>query len=202
MSNEVQGDGVLKTLRLVLSDVSGTHVKIAQIVKSLGARSFGIGILAFALPMIVPMPPGVPMTSGIIICIFSIQLVLGRRHVWLPNWVAEKQISLDAWEKAYAFAERYIGWVFQFARPRLPQLTRGIAKHIAGVLFFILGVLMILPIPFIGNILPAFACSILALGLCDHDGFIFVLGIMISVLAIGSTVMMGFGTLQFMEAVF
>jgi len=61
---------------------------------------------------------------------------------------------------------------------------------------------MILPIPIIGNILPAFACSILALGLSDHDGLIFGLGCIIAALAIILTLVMAFGTWRLMETVF
>jgi hypothetical protein len=69
-------------------------------------------------------------------------------------------------------------------------------------MFVILGVLMILPIPFIGNILPAFACTVLALGLTDRDGLIYLSGIAIAGIAISVTILMAIGTLNVLGVLF
>ena len=201
-TREPQRIDLLDSLRVTLDGVEDTHIRVAHIVRALGGRSFGIAILLFALPMIIPMPPGVPMTSGIVICVFAVQLILGRQHLWLPRWVAVKRIEALSLAKAYDLAERYLGWMFRLSRPRFKSFTGVVAKRVAGLLFLILGFLMILPIPIIGNILPAFACSILALGLSDHDGLIFELGCIIAALAIILTLVMAFGTWRLMETVF
>jgi len=92
--------------------------------------------------------------------------------------------------------------MFRLARPRLPQLTGVLARRLSGFIFLTLGVLMILPIPIIGNILPAFACTVLALGLTDRDGLIYVIGIMIAGIAISATTLMAFGTVNILSTIF
>jgi len=177
-------------------------ITFQQIVSSLGPRSFGLAILIFAVPMILPMPPGIPMAAGFVIAIFGIQLLMGRLHLWLPQWLNGKTIERDVLIKAYSLAERYLGWMFRLAQPRLPQLTGTFARRISGFLFAVLGVLMILPIPIIGNILPAFACTVLALGLTDRDGVIYLIGIITAGLAISATILMAIGTVNILSAAF
>jgi len=177
-------------------------IKFQQIVSSLGPRSFGLAILIFAVPMILPMPPGIPMAAGFVIAVFGVQLLMGRGHLWLPQWLNEKTIDRDVLIKAYALTERYLGWMFRLARPRLPQVTGDLARRLSGVIFAVLGGLMILPIPIIGNILPAFACTVLALGLTDRDGLIYVIGIFTAGLAISATVLMAIGTVNVLGATF
>jgi len=177
-------------------------ISFKQIVASLGSRSFGLAILIFAVPMILPMPPGIPMAAGFVIAIFGAQLVMGRSHVWLPQWLNQKTIDRDVLIKTYSLAELYLGWMFRQARPRLPQLTGVLARRLSGLIFTVLGILMILPIPIIGNILPAFACTVLALGLTDRDGLIYVIGIVIAGVAISATTLMAFGTVNILRTVF
>lgn len=200
--NKETHQDVLDVFGQILNSFNGENIQIDQIIQALGARSFGFGILTFSLPMIVPMPPGIPMASGCVISIFSVQLILGRRHLWLPNWLATKHVSHSSLTKAHTVAERYIGWIFRLARPRFPQMTGPGSQRIAGLLFIILALLMILPIPFIGNILPAFAITILALGLTDRDGLIYVAGLVIAMIAIGLMSVMGVGTWRFLTVVF
>jgi len=113
-----------------------------------------------------------------------------------------KTVERDTLVKAYGVVEKYLGWMFLMARPRLPQLTGPTARRLSGLIFAILGLLMILPIPIIGNILPAFACTVLALGLTDRDGLIFVIGIAVSLLAISATILMGIGAMSFFNQIF
>lgn len=177
-------------------------IKFEKIVNSLGPRSFGLGILIFAVPMILPMPPGIPMAAGFVITIFGVQLLMGRWHLWLPKWLSEKTIDRNILIKAYGLAEQYLGWMFRLARPRFPQLTAILARRFSGFIFALLGILMVLPIPIIGNILPAFACTVLALGLTDRDGLIYLMGIIIAIIAITATSLMAVGTVNILNAAF
>jgi len=201
--NESQdGSNIVDYLKVTTQEFPEGPISFERIASSLGHRSFGLAILIFALPMVLPMPPGIPMAAGFVIVIFGFQLLTGRLHLWLPSWLNEKTIDRNILLKAYELTERYLGWMFRLARPRLPQVTGYIARRLSGLIFIILGFLMILPIPIIGNILPAFACTVLALGLTDRDGLIYVIGIISAGLAISATLLMGIGTLNLLGTVF
>ncbi len=199
---EDQSEDIIDLLQISLDGIQDEQLNVSQIMGALGVRSFGLSILIFALPMIIPMPPGVPMTSGLVICIFAVQLIVGRTHLWIPSWLGQKEISRPSLAKAYNISDRYLGWMFRLARPRLPQLTGPLSRRFAGCLFLMLALLMILPIPFIGNIVPAFACTVLALGLTDRDGLIYLIGILLAGLAITITLIMGIGTLHILSQLF
>jgi hypothetical protein len=47
-----------------------------------------------------------------------------------------------------------------------------------------LGGIMILPIPFLGNMPPGFAASVIAIGLTERDGLIVLIGMLVSTAAI------------------
>lgn len=196
------GEDLIDLLKMTLVEYPEPYLQVGNIVGALGPRSFGVAILIFALPMIIPMPPGVPLTAGFVICIFAVQLILGRSYLWLPNWLAVKRIKRDSLLKAYEMTDQYLGWMFRLARPRLPQLTGSLARRVAGFVFAILSLLMILPIPFIGNILPAFACTVLALGLTDHDGLIYLVGVAFAGITISVTILMAIGTLNVLGVLF
>jgi len=199
---KASGEELVDQLQASLENFADGPINFGQVIGALGARSFGLGILIFALPMIIPMPPGIPMAAGLVICLFAGQLIIGRDRLWLPAWLKEKTINRATLIKAYALADRYLGWMFRLARPRFPQLTGDFARRLSGIIFAVLAILMILPIPFVGNILPAFACTVLALGLTDRDGIIYVIGIAVAALTIAATTLMGIGTLNVLQTVF
>ena len=54
-------------------------------------------------------------------------------------------------------------------RPRLARLSLPPMEQLVGFLSLLLAVLLVLPIP-LGNVLPALAISLLALGVLERDG--------------------------------
>jgi hypothetical protein len=49
---------------------------------------------------------------------------------------------------------------------------------------FWLGFVMILPIPFLGNMPPGFAASVIAIGMTERDGLVVLIGTLVSAIAI------------------
>jgi hypothetical protein len=47
-----------------------------------------------------------------------------------------------------------------------------------------LGIIMILPIPFLGNMPPGFAASVIAIGMTERDGLVVLIGTLVSAIAI------------------
>jgi hypothetical protein len=53
-----------------------------------------------------------------------------------------------------------------------------------GIVIFALGFIMILPIPFLGNMPPGFAASVIAIGMTERDGLVVLIGAAVSAVAI------------------
>lgn len=168
----------------MLAHGEGERVAFGEILHSLHHRAFGFATLIFSLPCCLPMPPGVPTLCGIALVIIALNLMAMRRRLWLPTAIAGRTI-------ARADLQRMVGWgtpitqrIERYCRPRLPEMTESVGKVLVGAVIFVLGFIMILPIPFIGNMPPAMAATVIALGMTERDGLVVLIGLVVSVAAV------------------
>lgn len=162
-------------------------ISLGDLVKALRNRVFGLGILLFALPNIFPMPPGIPAAMGAVLMLLGAQLAMGNTTIWMPKRLGRRTVSRDTLRK---IAQRSVPWIQKFeklSRPRLDGLTNATAARFVGGMVFVLGLVLLLPFPFLGNIPPGAAACILGLGLVERDGVVVAVGYLSSALALGIT---------------
>lgn len=151
-------------------------LSIGTLVDAFGERAFGALMFVFAVPNIVPTPPGTSAVLGLPLVILTFQLMIGRQRLWLPNAVRRRMISGTMFE---GFAKRAVPVMTRFERvlkPRMSYLAAtDLAERVIGIVAFALAVILFLPIPLV-NILPAAAISLMALGLAERDGIAVVAG--------------------------
>jgi hypothetical protein len=175
---------IYDTLREAICEGDGERVTAGEIVDALGPRAFGLSIIVIMAPVCLPMPPGVPTVAGVVLAMFAIQLILGFKHPWLPGWIRRLSIRREKLLAGLDGLEKRLGWVDGIARPRLRFMTYGIGARLIGLVLLVLAGILILPIPFLGNLPPALAASVLALALAQRDGLIAIVGFLASALAI------------------
>jgi hypothetical protein len=176
----------------------GETLTLADLVRALRNRVFGLGILLFALPNIFPMPPGIPAAMGAVLMLLGAQLAIGNSTVWMPKFLARRTITRETLRK---ISERSVPWIQKFekiSRPRLDILTNPVAARVVGAMVFVLGLVLLLPFPLLGNIPPGAAACILGLGLVERDGVVVAAGYVASAIALGIT---GFMTWLVWESV-
>jgi len=78
----------------------------------------------------------------------------------------------------------YLERLERVCKPRLPVVTEPFAKVLIGIVIFVLGFIMILPIPFLGNMPPGCAASVFAIGMPERDGLVVLIGTVVSAVAI------------------
>lgn len=174
-------------LRHLLDGLEGDKVSVGWVVARLGSRAFGAIILLMALPNIIPQIPGMSTIFGLLIMLPAMQLVLGLRQMWLPNYLAKIKLPSS---KVAAVVTLAIPWVEKFEKmikPRLTVLTYPPMENIIGALVLLLGFILFLPIPG-GNWLPAMACCLFALGMLERDGMFTLMGLAATV---GSLIIVG-----------
>lgn len=142
-----------------------------------GEQGFGLILVLFALPMMLPViPPGIAPAVGILFSLMALQMLLGRRKPWLPErWKARQvppKIKRFTLERAVPLLARLTRW----SRPRWMLMTGGVGVRCGAVGIFAMGVIMIMPIPFM-NMLPALAVLCIGLGLVGRDGLFLTVGI-------------------------
>jgi hypothetical protein len=167
-----------------LAHGEGERVSFGEILLGLRHRAVGFATLIFSLPCCLPMPPGIPTVCGIALVIIALNLIAMRRRLWLPAVIAGKTVARSDLDRMVVRATPLMRRLERYCRPRLPMVTESVGKVLVGAVIFVLGFIMILPIPFVGNMPPAIAASVIALGMTERDGLIVVIGLVVSVGAV------------------
>lgn len=155
-------------------------VSLGAILDSVGRRSFAPFLLVAGLITLAPLVgdiPGVPTLMAILVVLSSVQLLVGRDHIWLPAWLLERRVSRARFTEATRWMERPARWVDRLLKQRLVGLTRPPA-HLAVALTCLLIALAMPPmevVPFTANG-AGLALTLFALALLANDGLMALLG--------------------------
>jgi hypothetical protein len=174
-----------RTSHMLLKAIRGEseRISVGDIADALDSRAFGLAVLIFALPSVVPMPPGVPTVVGVALLIVSFQMVIGRHELWLPGFLSKRSFSRVALVSAMEKLIPRLEAVEKIAKPRLIWLTGRAGTVTIGVVVLIMAIVLILPLPPGGNFPPALACAVLGMGLVERDGLIVLVGLAGSIVA-------------------
>ncbi len=162
---------LLQRLRSAAGDHSS--VSLDSMLQATGRSSYGAVLLVPGLLVLSPLSgvPGLPSVCAVMVALITLQLLIGRRCFWLPQWLLRRSASRSKYDKALGFLERLTRYIDRLLRPRLTYLTRGVAVPANALLC--LAVAMTMPplelIPF-GNSLAGATLSVVGLGLIAHDG--------------------------------
>src|SRR5262249_1738324 len=146
------------------------RVSFREILLQLRHRAFGFTMLVFALPCCLPMPPGVPTICGFALVIIALNLIAARRRLWLPSVIADKSVARADLRRMVDRLLPSLQRLERYCRPRLTRLTEPAGKVLIGVVVLVLGLIMILPIPLLGNMPPGVATVVIAIGVTERDG--------------------------------
>lgn len=182
-----------QSLTEVLDELEGSlegrdRISIAEIQEALGERSFGPLLLVLGLAALTPLGviPGLPTVFALTIGLLAGQLVIGRRHFWLPRQVRERSAPVHRVGQALRFARRPAEVLDRLIRPRL-QIFAGAGWTRAVAVVCILVAFAIPPlelVPF-GVAAPAAAITAFGLGLTARDGVLVLLALAASATSLG-----------------
>jgi hypothetical protein len=159
-------------------------------------RSFAIVfVLLMALPAL-PLPTGgVTHVLEIITMLLALELIAGRRQIWLPARWTRLELAGGKREHALRVLLRRIRWLERFSRPRGRWLFgHRLSGMVFGLATFCLTLPAFLAPPFSGlDTLPAIGVVVLALGVLLTDALLTAAGLVIG--ALGVVAVIGFGNL-------
>ncbi|GAB4069644.1 exopolysaccharide biosynthesis protein [Ancylobacter sonchi] len=176
----------------IASDETRERIAIGDLLTAMQERAFGPLMLVFALPNVLPTPPGTSTVLGAPLIFLTAQLAFGLSP-WLPPLISRRSIARKDFA---AFVGKAVPWLAKaenLLRPRFGFLAHPPAEYVVGVVSLILAVVLVLPIP-LGNMLPALAICVMALGILERDGIWVMAGIVIAIASLGvvSGVVWGF----------
>jgi len=173
-----------EVLRDLVEESESDRITFREILAELKHRAAGFTLLIFALPCCLPMPPGIPTVCGIAIVFIALNLITARQRLWLPSAIADKSVGRADLKRMVDRVAPLLERLEKVCKPRFPIVTDTGGKILIGLVIFALGFIMILPIPFLGNMPPGFAASVIAIGMTERDGLVVLIGAVTSVLAI------------------
>jgi len=158
-------------------------VCVGDALDEFGRRSFG-PILLF-LPLIELSPiggiPGVPTFLAVMIALIAGQLLFGREHVWLPDFVERRAIDGDRLAHGAHRLDNVAATIDGWFHGRLKWLTRGIWPRVAALVVVLL-CCAVPPLEFLpfASSAPMIAIAAFGLALMVRDGLLMVIAFAIS----------------------
>jgi hypothetical protein len=168
----------------------GERISFGDMVDAFSARAYGPLIVLFAAPNVLPVAlPGISAVLGAPLILLTAQLMLGRRHPWLPGFLRRRSLARASFESLVARIVPRLRRLEAMIRPRLLLLTGVAGTRLIGATGLLLSTIIFLPIPF-GNMLPGLALVLMAVGLLGRDGVAVLAGGAIGI--VGIAVVSGF----------
>jgi len=169
-------------LRSLVADPGRDRIFVSDILSVMQDRAIVLLVLLFALPNVVPVPPGTSAVLGAPLLLLTTQWVLGRRP-WLPHVVERSSMARIDVERLIGRVGPWLVRADGLLRPRLAPAVGRLSERLAGALSVVLALILFLPIP-LGNMPPAFAISVMALGFLRRDGLCVLAGITAALVSI------------------
>jgi hypothetical protein len=173
---------VSQILDAISADERRDRVSVSDLMRAMDARAVAALILLFALPNVVPTPPGTSSILGLPLLYLTAQMMLGKLP-WLPAIIADRSMTRNDFGSFVGRVTPLLARAERLLKPRLLFLTAPKAEQVIGGFCLLLAVVLAMPIP-LGNMLPALAISLMALGVLERDGFWVVIGVVVGVLSL------------------
>jgi len=170
-------------LTRIANDPKRDRIAVGDFLRAMQERAFGPLMLIFALPNVLPTPPGTSSVLGAPLVFLAAQLALGRSP-WLPPIIARRSIARKDFAAFVGKATPWLAKAERLLQPRLGALAHPPAEYVVGLVCFVLSVVLVLPIP-LGNMLPALAICVMALGILERDGIWILVGMAIALTSLG-----------------
>jgi len=148
-------------------------VTVHQFREEIGERSFGPFLVVPALIELSPIGgiPGVPSVIAVIISLFCVQIALGMKHLWLPDFVEKRKMPGEKLQRGLDFLRPPARWIDTILKPRLRWITKPPALQVIAVLCVLLAATVppLEIVPFASS-LPIGAIALFGLALMVRDG--------------------------------
>jgi hypothetical protein len=177
---------------------------LGNLIELFGEKSFAIlFVLLMAVPAL-PLPTGgVTHVFEVIVALLALELIIGRRLIWLPERFKRRELGPVAKKRFTDVLLRRIRWLERHSRPRLRfLLSHRLSGVIYGVVVLILTVGAFVAPPFTGlDTLPSLGVVLISVGFLLEDSLLALIGLavgvagLVLVVALGTAVAKGVGSL-------
>lgn len=173
------------------------RLKLGDILSGLGRTAFGMLLFLGVLPAFIPIPGVGGAVGGPLVILVGLQLLLGLRRLWLPQFMAQRGPSRGTMIRFRTRVSPWLKRLEKLVRPRLTfLLDHRLATFFTGLLLIVLGILLALPLPFTNYVFGTLLL-LFALALLERDGALMLIAwiagaIAIAVIGIASGQLAGY----------
>jgi hypothetical protein len=169
------GPALSDVLLQLAEDGARERISIGDLLNALADRALGALLFVFACPNVLPAPPGTSAILGAPLVILAAQLAFARKP-WLPAFIATRSMSRADFGALIGKIRPWLQRAERMLRPRGTAWALPPMEYLVGLVCLLLAIVVLQPIP-LGNLLPALAISMLALGVLERDGYWIVAGL-------------------------
>ncbi|MGB7406964.1 MAG: exopolysaccharide biosynthesis protein [Pontixanthobacter sp.] len=157
-----------------LQDVlDGEKTTVREVVEHLGDKSFASLMLIFSLIAASPASaiPGITAIVAALVFMLVVQIIIGREHLWLPQFILDRRMSSATLRKGTDWLRKPVKFVERFLKPRLRFLLHPPWEYVSLILVLALTVFMpfMEVVPTSGSIAAAII-ALYAIGRLTGDG--------------------------------
>ncbi len=175
----VDAHGLVALVDKIDRETGDGHVTVGDIVDVLGPRSLIPLLLLPCLAMVSPLSavPGVPSILSAIVGLVAVQMLVGRRRLWLPRFLLNRSLHADRISRMAHRLRPGLAWLDRVLSERLVVLTQRPGNLPALCVFCVVSFFMpaIEPVPFLTTTLAS-AMTIFAVALFARDGLLMLAG--------------------------
>lgn len=166
-----------------------SSISLDEVLDAIGRRSFGPLLIVAGLIVLAPILgdiPGMATVMGIFVALVAGQIVFGRDHIWLPQWMLDRSIKTAKLDKPLRWLRKPARWADGLTQTRLRALTSGVAvRVVAGVCLLLAFIMPLMEVvPFSANA-GGLVLMLFGLALIAGDGLMALIGSIFTVVTVG-----------------
>lgn len=162
----------------------------------LGEKSFALIFLVLMIFPSAPIPTGgITHVFEVVVALVALQLIIGRKTIWLPERLAKIKLNKGMQQKVLPFLMRRIQFAEKYSMPRLSgTLEKRWFKAQLGLVVLLFTAAAFFAPPFTGlDTLPSLGVVFISIGIILNDALIIGLGYLIGLVGVGAAIALGAG---------
>jgi hypothetical protein len=172
----------------------GQQRTLGSLLDLCGSKAFALGFIVLMAPSALPAPTGgVTNVLEVVTMLLALELIVGRRTVWLPERWRRLELGGPGRERFARTLVRLVRWIERFSHPHLRFLFgHRLSGVVFGILVLVFTLAAFLAPPFSGlDTLPSLGIVLLALAVLFENFFLAIAGFVIGASGILLVVVLG-----------
>lgn len=178
---------------------------LANLEQMFAQKSFAMIILLLMTPSALPIPTGgVTNVLEVVVMLLSLQLIIGKKVIWLPKKWRRLKISHTAKDRLMPALAKRVRWLERFSKPRLSGLLNDPKfLRVTGLIIFVLAFAAFWSPPFTAlDTLPSLGAVLICLALILDDAVIYLIGCVVGGLGVALSIGVGKAVVEVIQAIF